>query len=632
MNLRGSWRKLTAAGMAALVLAAPLCPAELPVPLAARAEAADSGDVIAALAGLLGTAGMYSSYLTAILDAGNNAYYQEQTRLYDAQMNGVDHNPMDHRIIDEVMGTLVENGSYVLDIRSLPFRWNVNNSAEFNAACFPTNYVTVNRGLVIGLNGNIDEIAGVLAHEMTHGIKLHAAYSYARAAAQAFGINFLGMVTGAVRPDVVGVLADYSVAKNVILPVEYEADEGGFYLAASAGFNPGGAAAAMARMDYMTKHPDTFDRNYGADPYDHPDTDKREAKLAEMMTGYSAGHVTVQDRRTVCIDGQPLLTASYSDAGYDDTPEQAYLIAGGLARAFHLYATAEEWAFRPGVNGRIAYLNDDRVYGYLKEAVETNHAEEALERLVRAAYSGEAATGAREKMKSEEQTRMAFWSERAEKNAASDRKLVERLYKNADAYNDINEPALSLDEGRRVFECEERDGKLAGVYAVRGRAKALLGDFSGAMADCDHAVSLDPKDAYVFLNRAEVKRIQGLPNEALQDIRKSIELDPKAIAAHKMAADVEDELGNTEAARAHYADYHKLVPDATDIPDEYYRQIDPKRWEKIEKEREKERKRLAEERAKQQAEKEDPSREGGNSAGEAPKGAPEDKQDKGDKG
>ena len=601
MTLLRSWkRRLAAAGLAAITLAAPVLPA---APIAARAEAASSGDVFTALAGVLGTAGMYSAYLSAVLDAGNNAYYQEQTRLYDENENGVDRNPINHQIVDDVMHGLVENGTYVLDIRSLPFRWNVNNSEEFNAACFPTNYITVNRGLINGLNGNVDELAGVLAHEMTHGVKLHAAYNYARAAAQSFGISFLGMVTGAVSPDVVGVLADYSVAKNVILPAEYEADEGGFYLAASAGFNPGGPAAAMARMDYMTKHPDTFDRSYGADPYDHPDTDKREAKLATMLSAYSAGHVTVSDRKEILIDGQKLLTATYSTDVYDDTPEQAYLIAGGLAKAFHDYASAEEWAFRPGENGRVAFLTDDRVYTYLKDAVERNHAGAELERLVRAAYAAESTSGAREKMKSEEAERLAYWNERMAKNAAASAKLVERLYKNADAYNDINEPELSIEEGARTFKCDKKDVKLAGVYAVRGRAKALMGDFEGAAADCDYAVSLDPNDAYVYLNRAETKRAQGLPEAALVDIAKSIELDPKAIAARKMAADVEDELGHKENALTHYAAYYKLVPDATDIPDEYYKEIDPKAWKRIEKEREKEKQRAAEDRKKQEAQK-----------------------------
>ena len=327
------------------------------------------------------------------------------------------------------------------------------------------------------------------------------------------------------------------------------------------------------------------------------------------MTAYSAGHVTVKDRKEILIDGQPLLKALYSTDVYDDTPEQAYLIAGGLAHAFHEYATVEEWAFRPGENGRIAFLDSDRVYAYLKDAVERNHAEAELERLVRAAYAAESTTGAREKMKSEEAERLSFWQERMAKNAEANENLVERLYKNADAYNDINEPELSITEGARTFDCERQDVKLAGVYAVRGRAKALMGDFEGAMADCNYAVGLDPKDAYVFLNRGEVKRAMGLPEAALEDIEKAIELDPKAIAAQKMAADVEDELGRKDEARNHYAAYHKLVPDAMDIPDEYYKLIDPKKWERIEKDREKERKRMAEERQKQEGKKEESGKE-----------------------
>ena len=604
---RRKWLRRLAAAAAgwALVVAVPKAAVETPRPGLARvAEAADSGDVFAALAGILGTAGMYNGYLSAILDAGNNAYYQEQSLLYDAQENGVDRNPADHEVVDAVMERLVRDGGYVLDIRSLPFRWNVNNNGEFNAACFPTNYITVNRGLVRGLGGNPDMLAAVLAHEMTHGIRLHAAFNYARAAAEAFGLSFLGMVTGAVRPDVVSVLADYSVAKNVILPAEYEADEGGFYLASDAGFNPGGPAAAMARMDYMTKHPDTFDRGYGADPYDHPDTDRREAKLAAMMTAYSADHVAVVNRAEVTIDGTTLLKASYTTELYDDTPEQAYLIAGGLARAFHDLPDFASWRFRPGENGRIAFLDDTPVYRALKTAVEKNHAAEALERLVRAAYEREAASGAREKLRAGEEARRAKWEERVKKNYAADRDLVERVYKNADAYNDINEPDLSLLEGARTFECERQDVKLAGVYAVRGRAKALKGDFAGAMADCNYAAELDPQDAYVWLNRAEVWRAQGQPETALLDIEKTILLDPKAPSAHKMAADIEDELGNEDKAAEHYADYHRLVPEARDIPEEYYKIIDPKGWERIEKEREKERKLEEEEKKEKEAQSE----------------------------
>ena len=577
MNSKGLRRRLTAVLTAGLMAASAVF-------FPGRA-AADGGDVLTALVGLFGAAGMYGGYLSAMLDAGNNALYQEQTLAYDRRENGSSANPVDRALVDDVMGRLVSRGAYAMDIRSLPFRWHVNSSKDFNAACFPTDHVTVNEGLIRGLNRNVDELAAVLGHEMTHGLKLHAAYTYARAAAQSFGINFISMATGAVRPEVAGVLADYSVAKNIILPVEYEADEGGFYLSSSAGFNPGGAAAAMARMRYLAEHPEHFDRSYGADAYDHPDTDKREARLAQMLTDYSAGHVTVRDRREVLIDGQPLLSAAYSTELYDDTPEQAYLIAGGLARAFHDFDTAAAWNFRPGENGRVDYLTEDRVYEPLKKAVSANHAAALLESLVTAAYAQESASGARNTLRAAEEKREAERAERRAKAQDASEKLVERLYQNADWYNDVNRPEMALKEVERALSCDRREGKLAGLYAVRGRAKALLGDFTAAMADCDQAVEMDGRDPYTYLNRAEVWRAQGKPDAALADIRRATAAKEDTLAAWKMAGDIEDELGDKAAAMEDYRRYVKLAPEATDIGDEYLRALSPKVWEKVEKER-----------------------------------------------
>lgn len=551
-----------------------------------RAAAADSSDILTALVGVLGTVGMYGSYLAVMLDTGNHALYQEQTLVYDVQENGRSSNQQDQRLVDDIMGRLVADGEYMLDIRSLPFRWQVNGGQDFNAACFPTNHITVNEGLIRGVNRQADELAAVLAHEMTHGLKLHAAYTYARAAAQTFGIQFIGMATGAVQPEVAAVLADYSVAKNIILPIEYEADEGGFYLAASAGFNPGGGAAAMARMFYLSEHPERFDRSYGMEAYDHPDTDKREARLAELLTAYSAGHVTVTNRREVRIDGELLLTATYSTTLYDDTPEQAYLIAGGLAKAFHDFDSLAGWEFRPGENGRLEYLTEEPQYAPLKQAVMMNRAAEKLQQLAAAAYAAEEKSGARADLREAEAKRRAEREARREKAIDASEEQVERLYQNADWYNDVYRPDMALFEVERALFCARREKKLAGLYAVRGRARALRGDFAAALADCEQAAALDDKDPYVYLNRAEVWRAQGRPQEALADIRRATAADDKTVAAWKMAGDIHDELGDKEAARENYRRYVELYPEAEDIGDEYLAELSPKVWGKVVKERE----------------------------------------------
>ena len=327
------------------LLMAPLISIGLLFPLP-RAEAIDAWGIAAQALGVLGA---YHSSLGAVLALGNDVHAQVESRRQDLAENGRARNPNDIALIDGIMERLVKDGDYVLRTNSLPFVWAVNDSAVFNAACYPTDYVSINCGLIRGLGGNVDELAAVLGHEMTHGIRQHSAHNYAKAAAQYYGLTFLNMNAGLMDWNKLTALANYSIAKNITLPTEYEADEGGFYIMTSAGFNPGGGAAAMARMGYyltyvtqeLAEYQDPTQKDLPQDDFsDHPATERREEKLAQLMTAYSAGHVTVRDRKTVCIDGAPLLTVTWTDDTYDNTPENAYLVAGALAKAFHDYDTA----------------------------------------------------------------------------------------------------------------------------------------------------------------------------------------------------------------------------------------------------------------------------------------------------
>ena len=145
----------------------------------------------------------------------------------------------------------------------------------------------------------------------------------------------------------------------------------------SAGFNPGGGAAAMARMGYyltyvtqdLTEYQDPTQKDLPQDDFsDHPATERREAKLAGFMTDYSAGHVTVIDRKTICIDGTPLLTVTWTNEDYDNSPENAYLTAGALARAFHDYDRAEDWNLALTRDGGATLGDDSRVNELLVHA------------------------------------------------------------------------------------------------------------------------------------------------------------------------------------------------------------------------------------------------------------------------
>ena len=592
-------RKKLSAVLAAAVLAAGIL---LPMP---RAQAIDAW-AIAAQA--LGVFGAYKSSLAAVLAMGNDVQAQVASKRQDLEEQGRAKNENDIRLVDSIMERLVKDGDYVLRANSLPFTWALTDSPVFNAACYPTDYVTINRGLVHGLNGNVDELAAVLGHEMTHGLRQHSAHNYAKAAAQYYGMAFLNMNTGLMDWGKMNALVNYSIAKNVTLPTEYEADEGGFRIMTSAGFNPGGGAAAMARMGYyltyetqeLQEYQDPTQKNLPQDDFsDHPATEKRENRLAQYMTDYSAGHVTVKDRKTVCIDGTPLFTVTWTDENYDNSPENAYLAAGALARAFHDFDAAEDWGLALTRDGGVTLRGDARVNELLYYFLKTSHTGGQLRDLVQAAYAGEAASGAREKLRAEEQSRAdARAKERAAVEAA-DAKAIEKMRENSDAYSDYGDTARALALMERVF-ASPNDKDRALSYVIRARAYAARGDAAAALQDADRGVAEGGKNVLTWVNRADVRRTLGDREGALADCMKAMEVDAKSPYAYLIAGELYDEMEDTAQAQTYFKKLYEVEPRAVArIPDTYLKDIDKKAYDK----RMKEQKQAREEREKALREK-----------------------------
>lgn len=565
-----------------------------------RAEAVDAWAVAAQA---LGVYGAYKSTLSAILSLGNEPSAQMQSRWQDIAQNGKDPNRHDVELVDKVMQQLVEQGDYVLKPNSLPFIWSVNNSDNFNAACYPTNYVSVNRALVRGLECEIDELAAVLAHEMTHGLEQHSARNYAKAVAQYYGMAFLNMDMGLMDWNKLNMLANYSIAKNVTLPTEYDADEGGFYLMASAGFNPGGPAAAMARMGYyLTYETRNVFEYQDPDPKlreqenfsDHPDTDLREQKLAQMLTDYSAGHVAVVGRRDVFIDGGKLLSVDWTREDYDNTAENAYFVAGALAKAFHELNSAGEWNFRRE-GKELTCLDDSRVNAVLHEFLSREQAGERLQELVVRAYDNEKYNNARVKMLTAASLRREKIRKAHEDVLAADKKFVKKLRENADAYSDYGEGELALVQMRRYFESRNTENEAEG-YGIRGRARAVTGDYGGALADADKAVALDSSNVYNWLNRADVYRMAGNREAALADCQQARQIDGDNPYCWLIPAQIYEEKADREAALASYREFYRLLPKAfRHIPEEYLKEISEKDYNTLQKEKQETGKRQAEE-------------------------------------
>lgn len=556
-----------------------------------KAMAADAWAVAAQAAGIWA---IYQSTLKSMLKFGNDVNAQMAARRQDIEKNGTAKNPRDVQLVDDIMTKLINSGVYELKANSLPFIWNVNNSDKFNASCYPMDYVSINLGLLKNMNYDENKIAAVLAHEMTHGIEQHAAKIYASAIAQQLGAVMIGAnvesnskpgTGGNVDWSKLGGMVGYSIAKSIITPAEYAADEGGFYLMTSAGFNPGGGAAAMARMDYYFRFEtrdflefDAHDKPSEQTFSDHPDTEKREEKLAQLMTDYSCGHVMVKkaDRAyKVFIDGAEIYRASY-----DNAADKAYYFAGGLARAFHDYNTVDGWNFRTGAGNSIDFLNDDKVFKQVREIAFLENIGARIKSAVTAAYQNDFK---RQQYLDAEKKRLDAWKKIKAEALAAKKSYAEQLRINADTYNDYGQGELALKEIQRAMEAKNQND-LAECLAIRGRAKAICGDFDGALKDCNDAIAQDSKNLFNFLNRADVYHMRGEIEQALNDIDTAVKINSEIWVSYKLRGDILDETGDTANAEENYRRCYELTKKSPrSIPEKYLEKIDADAYKKLTK-------------------------------------------------
>ena len=125
--------------------------------------------------------------------------------------------------------------------------------------------------------------------------------------------------------------------------------------------------------------------------------------------------------------------------------------------------------------------------------------------------------------------------------------------------------------------------------SIRGRAKAIVGDYDGALADTDAAIDKDPSNLYNFLNRADVRRMRGEPDLALADVARALKIDANNPITYKLRGDIFDELGDSAQALTAYRKCYELSKkNPASVPLKYLEQIDTKAADKVRKAKDKE--------------------------------------------
>jgi predicted Zn-dependent protease len=170
------------------------------------------------------------------------------------------------------------------------WEWSVvviDDPKEVNAWCMAGGRMAIYTGLIEQVDPTDDELAQVMAHEISHALAKHTAEKMSMQIATSVGVAVVGIASDNTGVALSGAALAAMLAVN--LPnsraAETEADLMGIELAARAGFNPAAAATLWKKMGAVSKSgPPQFLST-------HPGPENRQKQLtkleAQMMKYYS---------------------------------------------------------------------------------------------------------------------------------------------------------------------------------------------------------------------------------------------------------------------------------------------------------------------------------------------------------
>lgn len=129
----------------------------------------------------------------------------------------------------------------------LPWQFHVVDDPAINAFAIPGGHVYVHTGLIANAD-NASELAGVMAHEISHVVARHSTEQLSRQ----YGLSILAGVALGQNPGQLTQIAAQIVAGGALArfsrEAEREADELGIKAMAAAGFNPIGMATMFEEL------------------------------------------------------------------------------------------------------------------------------------------------------------------------------------------------------------------------------------------------------------------------------------------------------------------------------------------------------------------------------------------------
>src|SRR6476646_6629051 len=134
--------------------------------------------------------------------------------------------------------------------RDLNWQFFVVDSKEVNAFAVPGGFVYVNRGLIERAD-QMDELAGVLGHEIGHVVRRHTVKQMEKAQGANIGVTLACVLTGVCNSQVAGAainIAGGAVFARFSRQDEAQADDEGFKNTVRAGISPVGMVTMFRKL------------------------------------------------------------------------------------------------------------------------------------------------------------------------------------------------------------------------------------------------------------------------------------------------------------------------------------------------------------------------------------------------
>ena len=179
-------------------------------------------------------------------------------------------------------------GGQIARLTSAPdHNWTffIVDSPEVNAFAVPGGYIYVNRGL-IARTDRMDELAGVLGHEIGHVVERHSVEQMEKAQRAELGVGLACVLTGVCGSQAAGTLinvAGTAVFARFSREAELEADDVGFDNVVRAGISPQGIATMFQKLlEERRTRPSAVEGWFATHPLEEDRLARIQARIAQI--------------------------------------------------------------------------------------------------------------------------------------------------------------------------------------------------------------------------------------------------------------------------------------------------------------------------------------------------------------